>query len=811
MKISYNWLKQYVNVTYTPEKLSEILTDTGLEVEGLEKVEAIKGGLEGVFIGEVLTCEKHENADKLNVTTVDIGSGEPLQIVCGAPNVAAGQKVVVATVGCTLYPNPDDPFKIKKAKIRGVASAGMICAEDELGIGFSHDGIMVLDAGAKVGALASDYFNLENDYLIEIGLTPNRSDAMGHIGVARDVVAYMNTHERANEVLQLPDVSSFKVDSKTDNVAVSVADSKLCPRYAGLTITGLTIAPSPDWLKNALLFIGITPKNNVVDVTNYVLHELGTPLHAFDLRQVKGRIEVKCAKENDEFITLDEVKRKLSSEDLMITNGSENLCIAGVFGGLGSGVKDDTESVFLEAAYFNPVSIRKTAKRHGLNTDASFRFERGVDPNMIDYALKRAALLIKEVAGGQISMEPVDLYPNEIVPANVTFSYERCNKLIGNSIPKEEVKTILSNLDINIIKEDGDSLILEIPTYRVDVTREADVIEEVLRIYGFNNVTLPEKFNLSLPKSNDRTPEKSQQIISEFLAANGYFEMMNNSLTRESYVSEFGSDLLSESHNVAMLNPLSNELGVMRQSLVFQILESLVHNQNRQQQDVKLFEFGKIYQKFDSKYQENKRLLIVLSGNRFQESWNTTEETVTYFHLKGIIEAILRRLGLDQLLSYKALKKSVLSEGEQLYILKQSIGEIGFIGNALKKSFGIKNDLVVANLDWDAICSALKMNKVVFKELPKTFAVRRDFSLLLDEEVTFREIEAIAKSSDQKLLKSVGLFDVYEGKNLPKGKKSYAVSFTFQHNEQTLKDEQVEKIMSKIQTQLTEKLNAELR
>lgn len=811
MKISYNWLKQYVNVTYTPEKLAEILTDTGLEVEGLEKIEAIKGGLEGVFVGEILTCEKHENADKLNVTTVDIGQDETLQIVCGAPNVAAGQKVVVATVGCTLYPNPEEPFKIKKAKIRGVASAGMICAEDELGIGTSHDGILVLADDAKVGTLASDHFNLENDYLIEIGLTPNRSDAMGHIGVARDLVAYINTHDRANEMLKLPDVSSFQVDEKSEKIAVSVADSVLAPRYAGVTISGLTIAPSPDWLKNALLCIGITPKNNVVDVTNFVLHELGTPLHAFDLRQVKGRIEVKCAQDKAKFTTLDEEERILSADDLMITNGKENLCIAGVFGGASSGVKDDTTAIFLEAAYFNPVSIRTTAKRHALNTDASFRFERGVDPNIVDYAMKRAALLIKEVAGGKISMDPIDIYPNIVTPVNVTFSYNRCNKLIGNEIPREQIKAILSNLDINIVKESEDELLLEIPTYRVDVTREADVIEEVLRIYGFNNVTLPDKFNLSLPKSNDRSPEKCQQIISHFLSSNGYFEMMNNSLTRKNYVAEFGGDLLSETHNVAMLNPLSNELDIMRQSLIFQGLESLVYNQNRQQQDVKLFEFGKVYQNFESVYKENKRLLLILAGNRYTASWNTPDETVTYYHLKGIIEAILQRLGVNQLLSYKALKKSVLSEGEQLYLLKQPIGEIGFISDKLKKSVGIKNELVVANIDWDAVLATLKMNKVTFKELPKTFAVRRDFSLLLDESTSFREIEEIAKKTDQKLLKSVGLFDVYEGKNLPKDKKSYAVSFKFQHAEKTLKDEQVDKIMTKIRSQLTEKLNAELR
>ena len=811
MKISYNWLKKYVSTSHSPEELSKILTDTGLEVEGVEKVEAVKGGLSNVVIGKVLSCEKHTDADRLKVTTVDVGESEPLQIVCGAPNVAVNQKVVVAKVGCTLYPSPDKPFKIKKSKIRGVESVGMICAEDELGIGISHDGIMVLDDDAKVGQDAASYFNLENDYLIEIGLTPNRSDAMGHVGVARDIVAYMNVHERANISLNLPDVSGFKVDNTSETIDVSVEDAQLAPRYAGVTIAGVKVAPSPDWLKNALLSIGLTPINNIVDVTNFVLHELGTPLHAFDLRSLNNKIVVKTAKENTKFTTLDDIERKLDAEDLLITNGKDALCIAGVFGGANSGVKEDTTALFLEAAYFNPVSIRKTAKRHGLNTDASFRFERGVDPNMIEFALKRAALLIKEVAGGSISMNPVDLYPHSIEKNTVEFSFERCNKLIGNNIPKEQVIAILSNLDIDIIQEKNGVATLEIPTYRVDVTRESDVIEEVLRIYGFNNISLPEKFNMSLSSNKNLLVEKSQNLIADLLSNKGFFEIMNNSLTQADYVAKFGDQTFSSDRNVEMLNPLSNELSVLRQSLIFQSLESVKRNQNRQQSDVKLYEFGKTYHKFDDSYSESKRLMIVLSGRKEDEQWNTLNDQVSFYTLKGVVKAIFERLGLNHLVQVKGLKKSLLSDGIQLTLLKRKIGEIGWISNKMKKHFGIKQDVFVADIDWDTVLDCLKMNKVKFSELPKTFSVRRDFSLLLDEEVTFGSIEEIALNTDKKLLRNIDLFDVYEGDKLEKGKKSYAVSFHFQDDDKTLKDNQVDAIMEKIRLQLENKLKATLR
>jgi phenylalanyl-tRNA synthetase beta chain len=811
MKVSYKWLKNYVKTSFSPERLSEILTDTGLEVEGLEKVEAVKGGLEGVVIGKVLTCVPHENADRLNVTTVDVGDKEPLQIVCGAPNVAAGQKVVVAKVGSTLYSNPDEPFKIKKAKIRGVESKGMICAEDEIGLGQSHDGIMVLDDSAKVGTSAADFFNLESDYVFEIGLTPNRSDALGHVGVARDIVAYTNVHGKEKTYLQLPDVSGFRAESSQHAIKVEVEDTEACPRYMGVTISNLEIKPSPDWLKNALLSIGLTPKNNVVDITNYVMHELGTPLHAFDLKSISEKVVVRKAKAGEKFTTLDDVERELTADDLMITNGKENMCIAGVFGGVESSVNDKTTDIFLEAAYFDAVTIRKTAKHHGLNTDASFRYERGVDPMMIEVAMKRAATFISEFAGGQVSMQPVDVYPKKIECKTVAFNYERCNKLIGKDIPKEKISEILKALDIEILQNNGDSAKLSIPTYRVDVTREADVIEEVLRIYGFNNIEIPQKWNISLSNQNLRSEEQRQNTIANLLVSQGFFEMMNNSLSSSQWVEKFGGEVLSESRNVNMLNPLSNELDVMRQTMIFHGLQSIAHNQNRQQSDLGLFEFGKIYQKFDKEYNENRRLALFLKGRKEKEQWNTSDDTVSFYSLKGIVVAILERLGLNDFVTTKGLKKSLLEDGVQLFIQKQKIGEIGWTTKKLNKAFGVKQDVFVADLDWDAILALGNRNKVKFSALPKTFAVRRDFSLLLDKPVTFNEIEAIAYNVDRKILREVNLFDVYEGDKLPEGKKSYAVSFSFQDEEKTLKDNQVDKLMEGIRTKLESQLNAELR
>lgn len=810
MKISYNWLKQYVDTTKTPEELSSILTDTGLEVEGVHKVEAIKGGLEGVVVGQVLTCEQHPDADRLKVTTVNAG-GEPLQIVCGAPNVAAGQKVIVATVGCTLYPSPEEPLKIKKSKIRGVESEGMLCAEDELGIGQSHAGILVLNENAVIGMKASTYFELEDDYILEIGLTPNRADAMGHLGVARDVVAFLNVHEKANVSLKFPSVDSFKVDNQSLPIQVSVENKEACPRYTGVTISGVNVQTSPAWLQKRLRAIGLAPINNVVDVTNFVMHELGTPLHAFDVKQLNGKVVIKNAAKGAKFKTLDEVERQLDESNLMITNGSENLCIAGVFGGLDSGIKDSTTDVFLESAYFDAVSVRKTAKMHGLNTDSSFRFERGTDPNMTLFALKRAATLIQEIAGGTIAMDVFDSNSTPVAGREIQFSYNRCNRLIGNQLEESMVDAIFSNLDIEVKdKKDGEATLI-VPAYRVDVMREADVIEEVLRIYGYNNVVLPEKLNSSINYFAKPDTEKIQTVISEFLVGKGYAEAMNNSLTKSSYVNDLGGEVLDGSRNVAMLNPLSQDLDVMRQSLLFNVLEMVAHNQNRQNPDLRLFEFGKTYHKYDSGYSENKRLVIALTGLKEAENWNSGKDKVSFYDLKGLALAVLSRLGLDEVLSEKALKKSLLEDGQELFVLKNKIGEIGWLSAKQKKYFGVKNDVFVADFNWDAIIESLQFTKVKYTELPKTFAVRRDFSLLLDDKVTFADIETIASGCDRKILKEVGLFDVYEGDKLEAGKKSYAVSFKFQDKDNTLKDQQVDAVMDKIRKELESKLNAQLR
>lgn len=810
MKISYNWLRNYVDTDMNPEEMAKILTDTGLEVEGVEKIESVKGGLEGVMIGEVLTCEQHPDADRLKVTTVSVGK-EPLHIVCGAPNVAAGQKVVVATVGCTLYPEPDKPFKIKESKIRGEVSQGMLCAEDELGMGESHDGILVLEDSAKVGMSAAEYFELEDDYMIEIGLTPNRADAMGHIGVARDLVAYLNTHEGKSLSVRIPSVEDFKVESNDLVVNVSVEDEELCPRYMGTTIKGVQVAPSPAWLQKRLRAIGLSPINNVVDVTNFVMHELGTPLHAFDAAGLNGKIVVKTANDGDKFTTLDEVERELDSSNLMITNGSDHLCIAGVFGGISSGISDETTDVFLESAYFQPVSVRKTAKMHGLNTDASFRYERGVDPNMTDLALKRAAMLIQEVAGGSIAMEVVDTNPKPIENLTVEFSFERCNKLIGTDIPKDKVITILNALDIQVLEENIGVAKLEIPAYRVDVTREADVVEEVLRIFGYNAVPIPEKLNSSISRFIKPDPEKIQNIISEMLVGMGCMETMNNSLTKSDYVSKLGGETLKSERNVAMLNPLSQDLDVMRQSLIFNMLETVAHNQNRQNPDLKLFEFGKTYHKYDTGYNENRRLIIAVTGLKAAENWNASKDQQTFFSIKSIASAVFQRLGMDELLKSNGLKNSLLQDGLQLKVLKNNVGEIGWVSQKFKKHFGIKNDVFIADLDWDGILNSIQFTKVKYTELPKTFAVRRDFSLLINQDVTFASIEEIARNCDKKLLKEVGLFDVYEGDKLEAGKKSYAVSFKFQDAEKTLQDKQVDAIMDKIRTSLESKLGAQLR
>ncbi len=810
MKISYNWLKDYLSTDLSPTEISEILTDTGLEVDGIEKIEGIKGGLQGVFVGEVLTSEKHPDADKLKITTVTVG-GEPLQIVCGAPNVEVGQKVICATIGAILYPSPEEPFKIKASKIRGVESFGMLCAEDELGLGISHEGILVLPANAKVGTPAAEYFELEDDFQIEIGLTPNRADAMGHIGVARDLVAYLNFHKELNLKVNFPKVDPIRSTSNNLIISVDVTEKELCPKYLGVTISNVVVEPSPNWLQKRLISVGLTPINSIVDCTNYVMRELGTPLHAFDTSKLNNKIIVKRATTGDKLTTLDGVERTLHQDDLMICNATDYLAIAGVFGGLDSGISDKTTSVFIESAYFNPISVRKTAKRHALNTDASFRYERGVDPQLTMYALERVVALIRSISGGEVSMEVAKNEFDLFEPIQIVFSVAKCNAVIGKLIDEYSIEKIITELDFKILEKNQGNWKIEIPSYRVDVTREIDVIEEVLRIYGFNNVDIPEKLNTTITLSQKPDVERIQSIISEFLVGLGCNEMMCNSLTTSVYIDKFGNDNFSSTKNVSMLNPLSQELDVMRQSLIFSSLEAVAHNQNRQTSDIRLFEFGKTYQKIGNTYKENKRLLLAISGKKLNEQWNNSSEKSNFFTLKGISFALLERLGLENFLTENPISESLLEDGVELSVLKQTIGQIGWVSGKMRKHFGIKQAVFIADLDWDALITQLKLVKINYKELPKTFEVRRDFSLLLDTAINYQSIEKLALGVDRKILKRMNLFDVYEGNNLESGKKSYAVSFYFQDNELTLKDEQIEKIMLKIKSELVSKLNAQLR
>ncbi len=809
MKISYNWLKTYIDTDLPAQRVAEILTDTGLEVEGLEKIETIKGGLEGVVIGHVLTKDVHPDADRLNITTVDVGTGEPLQIVCGAPNVDTGQKVVVATVGSTLYPSPEEPpLKIKKSKIRGVESFGMICAEDELGLGKSHDGIMVLDAATTVGVTARDFFNIEDDYLIEIGLTPNRADAMGHIGVARDLKAYLNYHENAGLSLNIPAIADLS--EGTEAVSVTVEDTNACPRYAGAVITGVEVKDSPDWLQNRLRSIGLVPINNIVDITNFVMHEIGNPLHAFDGGNVKGNIIVKGAEHQQKFVTLDGVERELNKDDLMISNANEPMCIAGVLGGLDSGVKPETTSIFLEAAYFNPVSVRKTAKRHGLNTDASFRFERGIDPNSLLLSRDRAISLILEIAGGTLG-KLYDHYPTKIEDFEVVFSFDRCRGLCGIEIPDEDIIKILEELDIKVVSDSEEEVVLKVPAYRVDVQREVDVIEEVLRIYGFNNVPLPEKLNTSLSFQQKPNKEKIYNVSADLLANNGFAEIMNNSLTSSANWNLAPSEVLKAEHDVTLLNPLSNELDVMRQTMLFGGLKSIEFNQNRQHPDLRLFEFGSVYNKIEGKYSESKKMGLWITGAKEAENWSTNSQKSSFHTLKGATEAILKRLGIFKAPRTSELTNDFMEDGYALTIANKPIVELGWIKPEILKAFGIKQAVYYAEFNWDAVIDISVMNKINFKPIPKTQFARRDFSLLIDKSVQFGQILSIAQKADRKILKEIGLFDVYEGKNLDKGKKSYAVSFIFQDDEKTLKDKQIDAIMAKIRKHLEGQLGAELR
>jgi phenylalanyl-tRNA synthetase beta chain len=807
MKISFNWLKQYIKTDLSVNEVAEILTDTGLEVEGVEKIETIKGGLEGLVIGEVLTKEKHPDADRLNVTTVNIGSAENLQIVCGAPNVETGQKVVVATVGATLWPNPEESFKIKKSKIRGIESVGMICAEDEIGLGSSHDGIMVLDPSASVGQDAKSFFNVEEDYLIEIGLTPNRADAMGHIGVAKDLKAFLNSQKGQSITLDIPRGKS--VDYK-GGFSVNIEDAEHCPRYTSAIVKNIKVAPSPDWLQNRLRSIGLKPINNIVDITNFVMHETGHPLHAFDLAEVGNQVNIRLATENESLTTLDGEKRALNTGDLVIANDSEPMCLAGVFGGIDSGVSESTTEIFLESAYFNPVTVRQTAKRHGLNTDSSFRFERGTDPNATKTALERALFLLEDLANAEF-VEAQDHYPNAILPWTIAFDLDRCRKLIGVEIANEEIVKILEALEFAVATPTNNVAVVTVPTFRVDVLREADLVEEVLRIYGFNKVPLPTKLNTSISYQMKPNKDKLYNLTADLLVSNGYFEIMSNSLTASKHVEALVSETIKADRNVSILNPLSVELDVMRQTMLFGGLDSIAHNQNRQHPNLRLFEFGKTYQKYDNEYVETEKLGIWLTGKKWSENWSSEKTNYSFYTLKGITETILTRLGLNQNIQIKAVKSDLFEDGLSIFIGKKQIGDIGWLNQSILKQKGIKNPVYYAELNWSELVAHYFMNTVKYKPLPKTQFVRRDFSLLLDESVKFADIEAIAKKADRKILKEVGLFDVYEGKNLDKGKKSYAVNFIFQDQEETLKDKVVDKIMGKIREGLEKELKAELR
>ena len=808
MKISYNWIKQFLLIDWDAIKTGELLTDLGLEVEGIETKESIKGSLKGIIVGEVLTCIQHPNADRLKVTTIDIGLVEPLQIVCGAPNVGIGQKVPVATIGTILYDDNGEEFKIKKGKIRGEESYGMICAEDELGLGESHEGILILDKKIKVGTQASDVFNIELDQIFEIGLTPNRSDAMSHFGVARDIRAGLMQQNIKLELIS-PSVSDFHVDERTLRIDVEVDDKEQTLRYCGISITDVIVKDSPEWIQNRLRSIGITPKNNIVDITNYVLHELGQPLHTFDAQKVKGnKILVKNLAKGTKFTTLDKIERELSSEDIMICDAdSIPLCIAGVFGGLNSGVTENTTSIFLESAYFNPVSVRKTAKRHALNTDASFRFERGIDINMTKYALKRAALLIEEYAGGKMGSDISDFYPEKIEEFQVFLSYENSYRLIGQEIPKETIKNILASLEIKINSETEGGLGLTIPSYRTDVQREADIIEEILRVYGYNNIEFSHKLNTSISFDSNKKV-KIENIIANQLSSLGFNETMTNSLTKPYYTNL--SENINVAANVEMLNPLSSDLKVMRQSLLFSGLESVAYNINRKNNSLKFYEFGKTYHKYNDKYQEDKHLSLLVTGNRSKENWNIIHKKSDFFYIKGLITNILNRLGVDALKT-TPIKQDVFSEGVTMSLGKIKLVEFGVIKSSILKEFGIKQSVLFADFNWDNLLKITGNKNMKVTELTKFPPVKRDLALLLDSKIEFKEIYNLAFQSEKHLLKEVDLFDVYEGDKLPKGKKSYAVSFLLQDESKTLADKEIDKTMKKLQQIFEKNLEAVLR
>lgn len=799
MKISYNWLKEFITTDKSPEELSQILTGIGLEVESLEKVQAIPGGLEGLVIGYVKDAQQHPNADRLRVTKVDVGGPEELQIVCGAHNVAAGQKVVVAVVGTTVHPTAGEPFKINKSKIRGEVSEGMICAEDEIGLGTDHAGIMELDADARIGSPAKEYFKLNDDYLFEIGLTPNRADATSHLGTARDIAAFLKIS------INKPDVSAFKVDNQDRTIPVTIEAEAACPRYASVTISGIKVQDSPQWIKERLAVIGVRSINNIVDVTNYVLHELGQPLHAFDADAITGnQVLVKTYPEGTTFVTLDDAERKLSADDLMIGNAEEPMCIAGVFGGAKSGVKESTTAVFLESAYFNPVSVRKTSKRFGLKTDASFRFERGVDPNITVFALKRAALLIQQVAGGVISSEISDLYPSPVEPFAVEVTYHNIDRLIGKAIGQDTIKSIIQALDIAIVKETAEGLSLQVPPYRVDVTREVDVIEEILRIYGYNNIEIPTQIRASL--NNSIRPEKDtvQNAISELLSANGFNETLSNSLTSSSY-----ADSLDNA--VKLLNPLSNDLDIMRQTLLYSGLEAIAYNQNRRQADLKFYEFGKTYFFEDGKYVEHQRLSVFVTGATEAEQWNQKPSPVSFYHLKAVVDGLLSRLSINDYTVDEIVDHEFAYGLQYNFRGGKTLVKFGSVLPGALKKAGVEKEVFYADLNFDALLKLVRNHKIINKDISKFPSVRRDLSMLVDTAVTFGQLKQIAQKTERKLLAEVNVFDVYQGDKLPAGKKSYALSFILQDEEKTLTDKAIDAIMQKLIYNFSKETGAEIR
>jgi phenylalanyl-tRNA synthetase beta chain len=808
MKISYNWLKQFIKLDWEAEKAGELLTDLGLEVEGIDAFSSILGGLEGIVVGHVVACEPHPNADRLKLTKVDVGDGNILQIVCGAPNVDKGQNVPVATIGTTLYDAEGKPWQIKKGKIRGEESQGMICAEDELGLGKNHDGIMILDKDLKPGTLLSTVLDVENDEVFEIGLTPNRADAMSHWGVARDLKAGLLQQNISIELIT-PSTTNFKIESRTLKIDVNVENISLAPRYCGVTISGLKVAESPIWLKNRLKAIGLSPINNLVDCTNYVLHELGQPLHAFDASKIiDNTINVQTLAAGTKFTTLDGIERELHEEDLMICDAEKPLCIAGVFGGLNSGVSESTTSIFLESAYFDPISVRKTAKRHGLNTDASFRFERGIDPNITEYALMHAAVLITKVAGGFITSELIDKYPKKIEDHQVFLNYEKTTALIGEEIHKEKIKQILTSLDIKVNNVTETGIGMTIPAFRNDVTREADVIEEILRVYGYNNIKFTEKLNASISGIHKIEDYQIQNKIGALLTSIGFNEMLCNSLTSPKYIEL--SNTLNEEHNVSMLNPLSQELAVLRQSMLFGGLEVLAYNNNRKTNNVKMFEFGKTYHNYPNARAEKKHLSLIISGSKTDDSWTNSAVKSDFFYGKGVVTAILERLGIQNY-NEKGLKSDLFSEGISLVKNNQILVEFGVVSKKLTSQLQVDNETHYADFHWDSILNEIETTNHLMQPMSKFPKVKRDFALLLDNKITFEDLKTAAFQTEKSLLKDVNLFDVYTGNKLPEGKKSYALSFTIQDQRKTLTDKQVDKIMNKLQKRFENDFGASLR